>query len=124
MKTFVFQHFKPGQCALTTFLESFPHIEIIGIAEARSARLEAYKKATPGLVILSLDPPGSADLELIRQVKTLWPHAACLVITDNLRRREQVMAAGADRVLLRGFSAAEFARALPANGKNGAFHAK
>ena len=63
----------------------------------------------PDLVLVVLEPgsPGAEDSEVAAKIKTHWPQTRLVVLVDTERQRQSMIAAGADRVLFKGFLAAQ-----------------
>ncbi len=95
-----------------SFLESIPELDLLEPANNLQSFWDALYSHHPDLVIfdesLFLEP----GLQPLRRLKAEYPGTACLVLAGKYQQMEQAAAAGADRVLLRGFSAKEFFLAL------------
>ena len=95
-----------------SFLRSVPGLELLEPTETPQAFWQALCLQHPNLVILDesifLDP----DLALLARLKSVFPEIACMVFAERFQQMERAAAAGADCVLLRGFSAKEFFHAL------------
>ncbi len=91
-----------------SFLRSVPGLEILPPVCSPQELWAAACRLQPDLAILDeslfLDP----DLATLRRLKAQFPGLICLVIAGRTQQIEPAIAAGADRVLLRGFSAREF----------------
>jgi DNA-binding NarL/FixJ family response regulator len=62
----------------------------------------------PALLVLDTSLPGGAAWSLLKKIKSRWPHThASWNMAKSARQRETAQAAGADGVLVKGFSTAE-----------------
>ena len=99
----------PGRLreGLRAVLANCPDITLAE-AEARNhaQTLALMKNLASALVVLDF---GLAEdiLALLADIKHAWPATRSLVIVDHLRQLESARAAGADRVLWRGFETQE-----------------
>lgn len=92
---------------LLLFLKSAPGLELLdGLSEPRTTG------PMPDLVILDASTPGPNDGALLRELRSQLPGVRFLVLISSLAQSEPVLATGADRVLLTGFSTAEFFQVL------------
>jgi DNA-binding NarL/FixJ family response regulator len=66
----------------------------------------------PLVVLLDTNLPGEQGWGVLEQIKVQRPHTRCLVLADSVRQRQTAWAAGADGVLLKGFSTAELFAAI------------
>ncbi len=105
---------EPGRLreGLQAMLDSFPSLETVAVVDDGPSALEAIRSGRPGLVILDtyLFDEGTADL--VRAIKQGWNGTDCIVVADSLRHFQPLLDAGADKVLLKGFSAAELRAAV------------
>jgi DNA-binding NarL/FixJ family response regulator len=97
---------------LQAMLDSFPSLETVAVVDDGPSALEAIRSERPDLVILDahLFDEGMADL--IRAIKQGCNGARCIVVADRLGQFQPLLDAGADTVLLKGFSAAELRAAV------------
>lgn len=91
---------------LLALLEAAPGLERIFTAEDSATALKRIPPRRPTLLFLDTDLPGDEVWFLLRQVKVKWPDIKCIVLIDTFRQRQTARVAGADGVLLKGFSAA------------------
>lgn len=94
---------------LLSFLKSAPDLELV---HAPLETANPPTSQTPDLVVLDASIPGSDDAGLLRGLKAQMPKARYLVLISSMSQSELLVTAGADRVLLVGFSAAEFFEVL------------
>lgn len=92
---------RPGLCA---FLQSIPGLELL------------VRVAGPGadLLILDIHTPEYDDWAEMRRVKAGVSAPYCIAIVSTSRQMAEARAAGADQVLLAGFTATEFMTTLAA----------
>lgn len=104
----------PGrmQESLRTLLNAIPKFEIV---EAESGRLSSFERMavdTPDLVLLDFGLPAPEATAALAWIKSNWASARCLVFANTAQQKLAAKMTGADCVLLKGFSAAEFFVAL------------
>jgi DNA-binding NarL/FixJ family response regulator len=104
---------------LQTMLGSLPTLETVAVVDDGPAAVEAIRKQQVDLVILDAQLFGEGTAEFISAFKQAWNRARCLVVADRPGQFRSLLEAGADRVLLRGFSAAELAEAVRQLTNNG-----
>ena len=95
-----------------SFLESIPELDLLQPADDLQSFWDALCSHHPDLVIFDESLFAEPGLLPLRRLKAEFPETACLVFAQKYQQVEQAVAAGADRVLLRGFSATEFFSAL------------
>jgi DNA-binding response OmpR family regulator len=74
--------------------------------------LEVIGSQRPDLVIVDASLSGQDITEFVRTMRRAWNGVRCLAVADRLGQFQPLLDAGADRVLLKGFSAAELAEAI------------
>ena len=92
---------------LQVMFDSFPSLETVAVVGDGPSAMEAIQSRQPDLAILDahLFDEGTADL--IRAIKQGGNGVRCLVVAERLAQFQPLLDAGADKVLLKGFSAAE-----------------
>ncbi len=95
-----------------SFLESIPELELLEPACDFQSFWEALCSQHPDLVIFDESLFAEPGLQPLRRLKAEYPETACIVFAGKYQQMAQAAAAGADHVLLRGFSAKEFFLAL------------
>jgi len=93
---------------LQVLLATAPQIARVDLADNASDLFDIVRNTTPLLVVLDTNLTDTRILAALKTIKQVQPDTRCLVIIDNLYRQMAVKDAGADGVLLRGFSAIEF----------------
>lgn len=94
---------------LLAFLKSISGLELLDLPGG-GAPLPAAEQ--PELIVLDAGAREDDPVGPLRQLKTRLPDALCVVLVSSEWQRRAAWDAGADRVLLTGFSALEFRRAL------------
>lgn len=112
LKTVVFASPGPFRQELLAFVKSIPELDLIGAALDLPELLLATAHCAPHLAILADGPTFAPVVEALRQLKQPGTSLMCLVLAENRHQIQQAVAAGADDVLLRGFSTQEFLTAL------------
>ena len=105
---------EPGRLrdGLQALLDSFRALQpAILLDDGRSALL-SVRNGWPDLVILDYHLFDEATQEFVRAIKQARAKVYCIVVTDRLGQFQPILDAGADDVLLKGFSAAELSRAV------------
>ena len=85
---------------LTTLIEREPDLVVCAKAENSHEALQKIEKFVPDLVVIDLSLNGGGGLELIKQIKSLWPAMAMLVLSVH---EESVYAERALRAGARGY---------------------
>lgn len=114
LKTIVLAPPGPFRQDLLAFVKSIPELDLAGVAADLPELLLTAAQCTPHLAILadgSLFTPLITALQQLKQQNLPLP---CLVLAENRQQIQQAIAAGADSVLLKGFSTHEFLVALAA----------
>ena len=97
---------------LQVMLDSFPDLETVVVVDDGTSALEAIRSGRTDLVILDAHLFDEGTVALIRVAKQGWNGTHCIVVAESLRQFRSLLDAGADVVLLKGFSAAELRRAV------------
>ena len=105
---------EPGRLrdGLRAMLDSFPTLETVAVVDDGRSALEAIESGRPDLAILDAHWFDEGTADLIRAVKQEWNGTRCIVVAEGLGQFQPLLDAGADSVLLRGFSAAELRAAV------------
>lgn len=85
------------QALLTTHLD----VDVLVVGEAASA-LKVIERHNPTLVILDQDIPGNPVSDLVQAIKNGWPKIICIVLVNDDQGRQEIIAAGADLVVIKG----------------------
>jgi DNA-binding NarL/FixJ family response regulator len=102
----------PLRHGLRALLSSMPNVETVTVAAQAKAALQSISRSQPAMVLLDSSLPGEGFLPLLKQIKVRWPQLECLVLADGTEQQRQAQAARADRVLLKGVSAARLSAAM------------
>jgi DNA-binding NarL/FixJ family response regulator len=107
---------KPGgiQESLRLMLQTIQGIRLIGQANNSRSALAMMREWNPSSILLDIDVSEEAFL-FIEKVKTEMKTIRIVVIAGGLQQIKMAEAAGADHVLMRGFSINELKRALSLN---------
>lgn len=99
---------RPGRLreSLSVLLAATSQIGRVDNVDDGPAALRMFAESPPALVLLDTNMPNDGVQTVLRQIKAGWPQTLCLVLADNDQERRAAQAAGADGVLLKGFSAA------------------
>jgi DNA-binding NarL/FixJ family response regulator len=99
---------------LQVLLATVPQIGRVDLVENASDLFDIVQDTNPLLVLLDTNLSDTRVLTVLTTIKRVRPDTRCLVITDNRYQQTKSRAAGADGVLLRGFSAIEFSEMVEA----------
>ena len=99
---------RPGRMrdSLQILLETMPGV-VTDRADDGAAALNMVLEQQPLVVLLDTNLPGQQGWGVLEQIKAQQPQTHCLVLADSVRQWQTAWAAGADGVLLKGFSTAE-----------------
>lgn len=93
------------QNPLKVLLQASAGVELTACTTSPAELLALEIAPLPDLILLHADKHDSRAAEQVKQVKSSWPEARCIVFVEYVRQRDVVLAAGADEVLLKGVSA-------------------
>lgn len=97
---------------LLAMLGSFLASEMVVVADDGPVVLEAIRSGQPKLVILDAGFAKEGAAEFVSRIKEQGNGVRFLVVTDRLGQFQPLLKVGVDRVLLKGFSAAELSTAV------------
>ena len=105
---------EPGRLrdGLQALLDAFAASEEAVVVDGGPSALEAIRNGQPDLVILDSRLLGVATADFVRAIKQERAQVYCLVVADRLGQFKAILDAGADKVLLKGFSAAELSEVV------------
>lgn len=100
----------PGslQKGLVAMITTMPQIQAVLVTEEASAALRMIADHRPALVLLDMVLPGNGAGTVLKEIRTSWPSTRCIILADDIRHQQEAEAAGADVVLIKGFTAATF----------------
>ena len=102
---------RPGRVrdGLQVLLATVPQVGHVNLVENVSDLFATVGDTNPLLVLLDANLSDAHVMAVLTTIKRVYPDSRCLVIADSLYQQMRAKNAGADGVLLRGFSAVEFA---------------
>lgn len=105
---------QPGRAhdGLQALLSAVSQIEVVGVGMNVSAVARNSANCQPALVLVDGDLLNGQASNEIRKIKSRWPAARCLVLASSVQTLLEVRNAGADRVLVKGFSATSFLESI------------
>jgi DNA-binding NarL/FixJ family response regulator len=112
LKTIVLAPPGPFRQELLAFVKSIPELDLVGVAADLPELLLTASQCPQHLAILANGPLFAPVLSTLRQLNQQGLPLVCLVLAENRQQIQQAVTAGADGVLLRGFSTLEFLTAL------------
>ena len=87
--------------ALGRFLQQWPHVEVVGVAEDGDQVLAQVAGTRPDLVLMDLQMPRINGLQATRRVRAKFPNVCVIMLTlhDSEPAKAASIAAGADRFI-------------------------
>ena len=100
---------RPGRMrdSLQALLAAMPRIAAVDEVDDGSAALHRVAASRPALAVLDTNLSDGATWSVLKEIKSRWPQTQCVVLAQSASQREAAQAAGADGVLIKGFSTAE-----------------
>ncbi len=88
---------------LANLLERAPDLEFAGEAASAVEAMERLPEAQPDLCVVDLSLPGTNGIELIRQIRSLWPSYRILVVSahSEVLYAERALRAGAQGFMMK-----------------------
>lgn len=101
---------RPGRMrdGLRALIRAIPNLTIAGQVDDCNVVLQLIAQGQPDLLLFGSNLPLPEVEQILYAVKTRWPGIRCVVLMDNIEQLLRVRAAGADSVLLAGFSSNTF----------------
>jgi len=90
--------------SLRVLLRAGDQISLIGQADNGSSGLKMIDANRPFLVLLDAGLPDGCTWDVLKQIKREWPQVRCLVLTHTQEQQRIAQTAGADRILMDGFT--------------------
>ena len=90
---------------LHSLLTVMPQTGHISHASNGASALQQVEERCPDLVLLDFDLLHEDVLAVLREIKARCPRIRCLVLTDHAQQQGEILSAGADLVLLKGYLA-------------------
>lgn len=84
----------------------------MGEAKNGQEAIESIAEQPPDVVIMDLQMPVMDGVEATRRIKKQWPAIKVIVLTVQAARRAEVLVAGADHFLLKGYGPEALLRAI------------
>jgi DNA-binding NarL/FixJ family response regulator len=104
----------PLRDGLHTLLSSIPEIEITGEMADVAVILKVHNEHQPDLILLDAGLPGGEAWKALKDIKSKWPKAHCIVLADDGVQAQRARAVYADIVLQKGMPASAFVQAIEA----------
>jgi DNA-binding NarL/FixJ family response regulator len=92
---------------LHLLLSTAPQVSVIEQADDPDSTFQLITERPPGLVVLDTNLDVTSVDRLLRRIKQQSPALPCLVVVANDEQQRAACKAGADAVLLKGFSSSE-----------------
>jgi DNA-binding NarL/FixJ family response regulator len=93
--------------SLQALLAAMPRIGAVDEADDGAAALRRVAASRPALLVLDTNLSDGAAWSVLKEIKSRWPQTQCVILAQSASQRETAQAAGADGVLIKGFSTAE-----------------
>ena len=102
---------RPGslQDSLVALMTTMHQVNSVLIAEDAASALRTAAQHRPALVVLEMNLGAEETCAVLKEIKSTWPLTRCLALADCVEQKEEAESAGADVVLIKGFTAAKFA---------------
>lgn len=102
---------KPGRLrdSLLLLLATVPQVAEVDQVDDTPSLIHHIRQRPPDLILMDMDLDHNGSLETLHALKAEAPLIPCLVIISNARQLRMARNAGADGMLLRGFSSVELA---------------
>ncbi len=94
--------------SLRALLQAMPQVGDISYVNNHTAALEMFIKQCPAVVLLTPNLPRNEVRTILKQITAADSQVHSLVLVDTSRRQQMARAAGADSILLSGFSMMKF----------------
>ena len=102
LRVLVVDNQEPIRRGITALLELTPDIEVCHEASNGWEAVQFVAEEQPDVVLMDVRMPVMDGLEATRQIKDRWPQIKVVVLTLYGSHRDEALAAGADRFLLKG----------------------
>jgi DNA-binding NarL/FixJ family response regulator len=89
---------------LRVLVKAYAKIELVGEADDLATGAQVITERTPALVVIQSGQVGETFGGELRELKTQCPNVRFAVVVPDYRQEELARAAGADAVLLEGFT--------------------
>jgi DNA-binding NarL/FixJ family response regulator len=100
---------EPGRFrdSLRALLGATPQIGAVSQADDAVSALRIIAEDHSALMFLDSSLPGNEVDAVMQRLRAECPQVRCIVLADNARQQQEAKVAGADAVLLKGFSTGE-----------------
>lgn len=114
IRTFLVEDHELVRHGIRALLEEYSEVEVVSEASDGIEALEILKDHSPDLLISDIRMPRMNGIELVREVKKIYPQVKTLMLSmhDSEEYVVQSIEAGADGYLLKGSSKEEFIKAI------------
>jgi DNA-binding NarL/FixJ family response regulator len=105
---------KPGRIrdSLLLLLATIPQLAEVNPVDDAPSLLRLIRECPPDLILMDTDMDHNGGLETLEMLKAEVPLIPCLVIVGSAKQRRIAWNAGADGLLLRGFSSRDLANEI------------
>jgi two-component system nitrate/nitrite response regulator NarL len=87
---------------IKAMLGSSPNIQVTGEASGGQEAVQVAAEEQPDVVLMDVRMPVMDGLEAARLIKDGWPQIKVILLSMEPPSREEMLASGADRFLLKG----------------------
>jgi DNA-binding response OmpR family regulator len=107
---------RPGslQDSLVALMTTMRQVNSVLIAEDAASAMRTAAQHRPALVVLEMNLGMEEARTLLKEVKSRWSVMQCLALADCVEHQQEAESAGADVVLIKGFTAAKFTATIEA----------
>lgn len=95
------------QSGLMAIMTTMPQVHAFIMAQESNLALRMIAERHPALVLLDMALPGEGAQRVMQHIRNRWPLTRCIALADDVQQGQDAQAAGADVVLIKGFSPAK-----------------
>ena len=101
---------RPGslQDSLVALMTTMRQVSAVLIAGDATSALGSIAQHRPALVVLEMNLPAEETYATLEEIKARWPSTRCIALADDVQQQQETESAGADVVLIKGYSPAKF----------------
>jgi DNA-binding NarL/FixJ family response regulator len=102
----------PLRYSLRALLTRLPQIDEVREVDDVRSYLPALSGVSPRLIVLDANALHNESDQVLQEIKAAVPEACLVVLVDHIEQQQAVKSAIADRVLLKGYPAADLYASL------------
>ncbi len=102
------------QSGLMAIMTTMPQAYAVILAGESTVAERLIAERRPALLLLDMALPGEGAQVVMQQIQSRSPRTRCIALADDVQQQQDAQAAGADVVLIKGFSPAQIIAVLEA----------